>query len=108
MEVINNHSQGLVLLPQYNDPYAYDEEVTDDGIGLVGNIDLPVNFTGEVKLHHDSQKEDEQKKVQENKKDNKRKWKDGTRALEDDWIGKESRNPMENFPQILNISKTEL
>ena len=76
---------------------------------MVGNIDLPINFTGEVELHqHDSQKEDEQKKVQENKKGNKRKWKDRTRVFEDDWIDEESRNPMENFPQILNISKTEL
>ena len=27
LEVINNHSQDLVLLPPNNDPYAYDEEV---------------------------------------------------------------------------------
>ena len=109
LEVISNHNQDLVLLPQNNDPYAYNEEVRDDNIGLVANLDLPANFTGEVELHqHNSQSEDEKKKMQENKKGNKRKWKDRTRALENDWIGEESRNHIETFPQILDIGETEL
>lgn len=68
LEVISNHNQDLVLLTQNNDPYAY-EEVRDDDIGLVGNLDLPANFTGEVKLHqHNSQSEDEKKRCRKIKK----------------------------------------
>ena len=38
--------QDLVILPPDSDPYASDEEVGDDDIGLAGNLDLPADVTG--------------------------------------------------------------
>ena len=41
----------VVLLPPVNDPYASDEEVSDDGIGISGNLDPPADVAGAVELH---------------------------------------------------------
>ena len=63
----------------------------------------------QFELHqHDFSSEDEEQ-VQEKKKSNKRKWRDGTRAFKDDWIcEKESCNHIEGCPQLLDISELEL
>ena len=49
--MIITDSQGVVLLPPPNDPYASDEEVGDDDVGLVGNIDLPADVTEILKYN---------------------------------------------------------
>ena len=56
------------------------------------------DVTGEAELHqHDSDSEDEQK-VLEKRKSNKRKWRGGTQIFKDDWIDeKEFCNPIEGF-----------
>ena len=72
----------MVLLPPSNDPFASDEEEGDDDIDFSGNINLPVDVCGIVKIHTDSF--DEADGSNDNgldelyRKIDKRKWKDGT------------------------------
>ena len=49
----DNHSQeqDLVLLPPPIDGYTSDEKVGDDDIGYAGNIELPGNVAGAIKIH---------------------------------------------------------
>ena len=102
--------QDLVILPPDNDPYASDEEVGDDNIGLAGNLDLPADVTGGLEIHRydaDDDKDDED--VELNPKENKRNWREGDRVFEDDWIGeKRYSNVIEDFPQLLDMSELEL
>lgn len=67
------------------------------------------HVTGEAELHqHDSGNEDEEK-VLEKRKSNKRKWRDGIQIFKDDWINeKEFSNPIEGLLQHLGISELEL
>ena len=44
----------LVLLPPPNDPYASDEEIGDDDIGLAPNFGLPSGVTGTLEFHEDT------------------------------------------------------
>ena len=71
---------------------------------MAGNLDLPANVTGEAELHqHDSESEDE-KKVPEKKKGSKRKGEIEHKPARNDWIGKGTCNPTEDFPQVLKQS----
>ena len=55
-DIENGGRQGdLVLLPPPNDPYASDEEIGDDDVGLVANLGLPADVTGTLEIHDDTE-----------------------------------------------------
>ena len=52
---IGGRQGDLVLLPPPNDPYASDEEIGDDDVGLVANLGLPADVTGTLEIHDDTE-----------------------------------------------------
>ena len=79
-------TQNVVLVPPSNDLFASDKEECDDDIGLSGNINLPVDVSGIVKIHSDGSDDTD---VSNNNdldepylKANKRKWKGGTKIFD--------------------------
>ena len=74
------------MLPPANDTYASDEEEGDDNIGLAGNISLPFDLTGAVKIHMDNEESDEDESSndgngQPKRKRNERKWRNGVQLF---------------------------
>ena len=53
----------LVLLPPPNDPFASDEEIGDDDIGLVANIGLPNDLAGTLEVHQRDGENDEEEEA---------------------------------------------
>ena len=73
----------MALLPPSNNSFASDEEEGNDDIGLSGNINLPVDLSGIVKIHTDGS--DDTDVTNDDGLDelypkiDKRKWKDGNK-----------------------------
>lgn len=115
-------SQDVVLLPPSNDPYASDEEAGDDDIGMGGNIDLPADVAGTIELHnHYGDEEDHDDDNDSDgdifanssrgggQKGNRRNWRNGVSAFEDDWIGqKEKPNVATDLAQLGDMNELEL
>ena len=80
-------TQSVVLLPPSNDLFAADEEKVGDGIGLSGNINLPVDVSGIIKIYIDIDDSDDTDMSNDDGLDqpypkaDKRKWKDGTKNI---------------------------
>ena len=103
--------QDVVLLPPANDPYASDEAEGDD-IGLAGNINLPSDVTGAVKIHRDDEKNDNDESSddgngQSKRKMNKRIWRNDVRIFDVSWYKDNDINyVIEDFGGL--IDNTEL
>ena len=100
--------QDIVLLPPSNNPFVSDEEDGDNDIGLAGNLNLPADVSGAVETHH--RYDDGNNEVDnELPKENKTKWKEGTKVFKNDWYKATERfNVVAEFPHLVDLNELEL